>query len=93
MIIVPSFAEAQQRDPPVVAGIVTRGEAAAAPHMGRGVDQPSRVQAEDDAKGAGPQEQRQSADGIKHDAERDRRNPEILVGPTSDGAGDARRSR
>ena len=43
MVIVPALAKGQQRDPPVVLRIITRGEPARAPHVRRGVDQPGGV--------------------------------------------------
>ena len=54
VIVVPAFAEGHQRDPPVVARIVAGGKAARSPHVGGGVDQPSGMQADDDAQAKFP---------------------------------------
>ena len=62
VIVVPAFAEGDQRDPPVIAGIVARVEAARAPHVRDGVDQPGGVQADDDAQADAPQHQRKAAE-------------------------------
>jgi len=44
MVVVPAFAERNQRHPPVVARIIAGVEPAPAPHVRRGVDQPSGMQ-------------------------------------------------
>ena len=55
VVVVPAFAAGEQRDPPAVAGVVAGFKAAAAPHVGGGVDQPGGVQAERDAQQNAPQ--------------------------------------
>ncbi len=50
VVIVPSFAESQQRHPPTVARILAGLEALLAPEVRRRVDEPGRVQADGDAK-------------------------------------------
>ena len=54
MVIVPAFAERNQRYPPVVARIVVGGKPPRAPHVRRRVDQPGGVQPEHDAQGRCP---------------------------------------
>src|SRR2546423_756227 len=50
VVVVPAFATGKQSDPPGVAGVIFGFEAAAAEHVGGGVDQPGGVQAEADAQ-------------------------------------------
>ena len=45
VVVVPALAAGEQRDPPTVAGVVVSFKAAAAPHVGCGVDEPGGVQA------------------------------------------------
>ena len=60
VVVVPAFAAAHQRHPPVVARVVAGLKAPAAPHVGGRVDQPGGVQAESHAQECAPQ---QPADG------------------------------
>jgi hypothetical protein len=55
MVVVPALAGGQQRHPPVVPGIIARGESAAAPQVRYRVDQPGRVEADDDPEAEAPQ--------------------------------------
>ena len=64
VIVVPAFAKREKRDPPIIAGIVSGGEAAVAPHVGCGIDQPGGMQADDDAQATAPENERKSANGI-----------------------------
>jgi hypothetical protein len=56
VVVVPAFAAGEQGDPPVVAGVVLGLEAALAPEVGGGVDQPGGVQADDDAEEGSPEQ-------------------------------------
>jgi hypothetical protein len=56
VIVVPAFAAGEHGDPEAVAGIVAGFEAAAAPEMGGGVDQPGGVQAEGNAEEDAPED-------------------------------------
>src|SRR6266852_9609097 len=62
VVIVPALAESNERNPPVVAGVISCGEPAPAPHMCSGVDQPGGVQTENHANEDAPQHQRKPAD-------------------------------
>ena len=55
VVVVPAFAAGEQSDPPVIAGVVLGLEAALAPEMRCGVDQPGGVKAEGDAKEGSPE--------------------------------------
>ena len=81
MVVVPAFAERQQRDPPRVLRIVLRREAAAAPHVRGGVDQPGRVQADHHAQEDRPVDERPAADGEQGEAEHRQRHPVIRGQP------------
>jgi hypothetical protein len=56
VVVVPAFPAGEERDPPVVAGVVLGLEAALAPEVGRGVDQPGGVKAESDAEEGSPED-------------------------------------
>src|SRR5260370_36326871 len=63
VIVMPAFAEGDEGDPPTIARVVACVEAALAPHMRDGVDQPGSVQSEGHANSRAPQHERQAADG------------------------------
>src|SRR5271169_5810807 len=50
VVVVPAFASGEESDPPVVAGVVLGFEAALAPEVRGGVDEPCGVKAYGDAK-------------------------------------------
>ena len=82
VIVVPAFAEGDQGDPPVVPGIVAGVEAARAPHVRGGVDQPGGVQPEDDRAGKMPHRNSgKSADGAAGSGQDDDRHPVVVVQP------------
>ena len=87
VVVVPALAEGQERDPPAVARVVARREAAAAPHVGRRVHQPRRVQAEDDAEEDAPEHHRPAADGEQDEAEQRQRDVVIAVEPAVERVG------
>src|ERR1700722_788909 len=60
MIVMPTFAEAEQGNEPVVPRIVPRLEPPRTPEMRQRVHHPSRMQIRSDAKTYAPQEERQS---------------------------------
>ena len=62
VVVVPAFAAGEQSDPPVVAGVVLGFEAARAPEVGGGVDEPGGVQADDDAEEGSPEHHADGAD-------------------------------
>jgi len=74
MVVVPSFAEGEQCDPPVVARIVPRLEALLAPHVRCRIDEPRRMQADGDAQKDAPQHPRPTAKRVKDDARRNQRH-------------------
>ena len=55
MIIVPAFAESQQRNPPTVAGVFAGFESPSPPHVRCGVDQPGRMECQRHAQKDSPQ--------------------------------------
>jgi hypothetical protein len=56
VVVVPAFAAGEESDPPVVAGVVLGFEAALAPEVGGGVDEPGGVEAEGDAEEGSPED-------------------------------------
>ncbi len=62
VIVVPAFAKGEQRHPPAIAGIVACGEAAPAPEVSSGVDQPGGMQADHHAHADSPEKQGGSAE-------------------------------
>ncbi len=87
VIVVPAFAEGDGGDPPIVARIVTGVEAAAAPHVRGGINEPGGMQTEHDADEGAPEDQRDGADaGHAANGEQDRsgddeRHPVVIVQP------------
>lgn len=55
VVVVPAFAAGEDGDPPVVAGVVLGLEAALAPEVGCGVDEPGGVEADGDAEKGSPE--------------------------------------
>ena len=55
VVVMPAFAPGEKSHPPVVAGVVFGLEAAFAPEMCRGVDEPSGVEADGDAEECSPE--------------------------------------
>src|SRR5271165_3220965 len=70
MVVVPAFAEAQERDPPVVGRAVAGAERLIANRMRCAVDQPGAVIREHEAREKSPDDERPATDQIEHDAER-----------------------
>jgi hypothetical protein len=60
VVIVPAFAAGEDGDPPVVAGVVLGFEAALAPEVSCGVDQPGGVKADGDPKEGSPEDHAES---------------------------------
>jgi len=79
MIVMPAFAEGHKGHPPVVAGIIARGETARAPHVRGGVHQPRGVEPDNNAEANAPQQHGKSADGEEQAAQDDDGNPVIVV--------------
>src|SRR6202042_922097 len=64
VVVVPAFAAGEDGDPPVVAGVVLGLEAALAPEVGGGVDQPGGVEPDGDAEEGSPENHAESADDV-----------------------------
>src|SRR5579871_5387726 len=70
VIVVPTFATGEDGDPPVVAGIVLGLEAALAPEVGGGVDEPCCMETDGDAKEGSPENHAESTDDRMSRAEK-----------------------
>jgi hypothetical protein len=81
MVVVPALAGGQQGHPPVVPGIIARGESAAAPQVRYRVDQPGRVEANDDPEADTLQQKRNTTEGEKQERQHQHGNPMIVVQP------------
>ena len=64
VVVVPAFAAGEQSDPPVVAGVVLGFEAALAPEVSGGVDEPGGVEAESDAEEGSPEKHSEGSDDV-----------------------------
>ena len=64
VVVVPAFATGEDGDPPVVAGVVAGFEAALAPEVGGGVDEPRGVEADDDAEEGSPEHHGEAAEEV-----------------------------
>jgi hypothetical protein len=64
VVVVPAFAAGEKSDPPVIAGVVLSLEAALAPEVGGGVDEPSGVEADGDAEEGSPEDHAHCADDV-----------------------------
>jgi hypothetical protein len=96
VVVVPAFAAGEQSDPPVVAGIILGFEAAPAPEVGGGVDEPGRVESDSDAKEGSPEDHagctvdrvarrcESGADGELNETTDDQGNPVIFAEPDVD---------
>src|SRR5258708_18560493 len=62
VVVVPALAAGEDGDPPVVAGVVLGLEAALAPEVGGGVDQPGGVETDGDAQEGSPEDHAKGAD-------------------------------
>ena len=87
VVVVPPLSEGEQRHPPAVSRVVAGREPPRAPHMCGGVDEPGRVEADDDAKEDAPEHERPAAEREQEDAERDERDVVIRVQPAVEGIG------
>ena len=97
VVVVPAFASGEERDPPVVAGVVLGLETTLAPEVRGGVDEPCGVKAYGDAKEGSPENHAEGADevmagGCEGCAEcdldepaDDQRDPVIFAEPDVDG--------
>jgi hypothetical protein len=97
VVVVPAFAAGEQSDPPVVARVVFGLEAALAPEVGGGVDEPGGVEADGDAEEGCPEDHadcaddvvaragEQTADDELEHASGDQRNPVVFAEPDVDG--------
>ena len=96
VVVVPAFAAGEDGDPPVVAGVVLGLEAALAPEMSCGVDEPCGMEAKSYAEERSPEEHADgadeamagiegSADGELREAGDDERNVMVFRQPDVDG--------
>jgi hypothetical protein len=69
VVVVPAFAAGEESDPPVVAGVVLGLEAALAPEVGCGVDEPCGVEADGDAQEGSPEHHAECTDDRVRGAE------------------------
>src|SRR5215467_8401951 len=81
VIVVPAFAEGEERNPPAVGREIPRGKAPRAPAVGRRIHQPCRVQAKYGAQESSDKEKRQAADGVQEDKDGNRCKIVILRNP------------
>src|SRR6266700_76039 len=93
MVVVPTFASCEERDPPVVAGVVLCLEATLAPEVSGGVHEPGGVEADGNAEEGCPENHADCADNIVagageqaaddklKDSGDDQRNPMVLAEP------------
>ena len=81
MVVVPALAGSQERNPPVIPGIISGRESAATPHVRSRIDQPSRVEAYDCPEADAPQQEWNTADTEKEQCKDDHGNPMIVVQP------------
>src|SRR6201987_5165142 len=97
MIIVPAFAPAEDGDPPTVGGKIARLEAARAPGVRGGIDEPCEMQAGDGPREDSPEHEGKSADGEKNHAKNADRNVVVFRDPDGKlvfrGVGDVTRER
>jgi hypothetical protein len=97
VVVVPAFAAGEESDPPVIAGVVLGLEAALAPEVGGGVDEPGGVETEGNAEEGSPQDHTDCADdsvtcgrngsteGELEETTDDQRDPMIFAEPDVDG--------
>src|SRR3984957_16131473 len=62
VVVVPAFAAGEESDPPVVAGVVLGLEAALAPEVSGGVDEPGGMEADGDAQEGSPENHAEGSD-------------------------------
>ncbi len=81
MVVVPALAGGEQCNPPIVPGIITGGKSARAPHVCNRVDQPGRVETDNDPEADAPEHVWNTADREKEESKDDQGNPMIGVQP------------
>jgi len=64
VVVMPAFAAGEEGNPPVVAGVVLGLEAAFAPEVGGGVDEPGGVEADGDAEEGSPEDHANGTDEV-----------------------------
>src|SRR5882762_1693454 len=85
VVVVPAFAERQERHPPHVLRVVSRREAAAPPQVRGGVDEPRRVQSDHHAQEDRPVDERPSTNGEERESQHGQRYPVKRVQPAVKG--------
>ena len=81
MVVVPALAGGQERNPPVISGIISRSKSSATPHVRSRIDQPSTVEADDYPETDAPQQEWNPSDKEKEQCKNDHGNPMIVVQP------------
>lgn len=81
MVVVPSFAEGQERHPVTVARVLARRESLFAPEVRRRIDQPSRMQSDSDAQENSPHQHPPPAEIEEREADNNQWHIEETVEP------------
>ena len=81
MVVVPALAGGQERNPPVISGIISGSKSATTPHVRSRIDQPSRVKPDDYPEADAPQQEWNTAHTQKDQCKHDHGNPMIVVQP------------
>src|SRR5579871_1727328 len=81
MIVVPTLAKREQRNPEAVSGVISSKKPPSAPHMGGGVDQPRGVKPDYSAKADAPENITPSAQGKKQTGQYSDRHPVPTADP------------
>ena len=81
MVVVPSFAKRQQRDPPTVARIVAGFEPRLPPQMRGGIDQPGSVEGQGQTEEYSPQHYAPTSEHKEHQPQHDQRDVIEAVKP------------
>ena len=79
MVVVPSFTERQQRDPPAIARVVTGFESGFSPQVCSRIDEPRRMQAQRNAEAYSPKHYAPPAKRKKHQAHYNQRNVVVVT--------------
>ena len=85
VVVVPALSECEQRDPPIVRRMITRGKWTGTPQVRRGIDEPCGVQADYRAQKNAPEQERKSTNCEEDDAQHNHwdvivfRNPNLKL--------------
>src|SRR5262245_33409403 len=81
MVVMPALAETDEGDPPVIPRIIASLEAARAPHVTAGIDQPGAMVPHHDTQADSPEHQAKTSHAEQRDSQDKRRKPVIVVQP------------